>query len=948
VESHLSLGDPNVEVIRQRAKYLSHAHQYDELSSVSSSRIDPMPHQIFATYRATKKIVPTMILADEVGLGKTIEAALILKELRARKLVERVLVLTPASLTLQWQGELAGKFNEQFEVFDGSSVKHFGRGNKNAWLERDLVIASLNFATGKKQAENIVAAGWDLVIVDEAHKVRRQMIGRSFKETVAYTLVNDLKDSSTLKGLLLLTATPMQLHEYELYSLIELIEPGLYPTFNSYLQVASKLPQMNNMMREYLKWKQMSSDQRQNFLNEFGDFLAELGMVVPDLQMEDVDAELDILAKKHPLSEVMIRNRKKELEIQSERIARKFLVRQSPEEEEVYSDVETYLRFEYDLAQKDKNNAIGFLLANYYRMLTSSSASLRTSMLARKDKLEKQLGTSAATPTLRAPNIGEIVDPIEATDLDGVSFQTPGGQAQIQREINTLKDIASKLGKIKDSKAQALIDILKAINTEEPGAKVLIFTQFIVTQNYLRDVLQRQHGYDVAIFNGRLRADEKEHQIARFRSNSQILISTEAGGEGRNLQFSHYLINYDLPWNPMKVEQRIGRLDRIGQTHPVVIYNLAYEGTVESRVLEILTMRIGIFERSVGSLDPILGDVESNIREAVLLDARTASAQLEKLGSDLEKQILDARAADARRDDLMMDRMSLRRDYVNKILETGPMADHLLLKEILVESLPDIGGEIHSHPEGGYQVVLGRDLSRELGIHEGRILGTFDPSEAASATDLEFLAFGNQYLDALIAHMAAIPNTGMGAREVSDVGPGEYLEVVYQFRFGGLQPLANLIRVVAPPEGEIRYDINQKIDVSGKPYQASESLWVEARFADIEKAAEQMQIEFREQCLNDFARIQNQEKLRVSRVYEQMRIKNQESLDDNLDWWQRNAKSEDPKIQKILPARKGRIEKLKNKNAAIANELETTMARIDSKMPEIEFEILWTSLVRGE
>ncbi|MHB1593333.1 MAG: DEAD/DEAH box helicase [Streptosporangiaceae bacterium] len=172
---------------------------------------------------------PRMILADEVGLGKTIEAGLIIKELRARELVNRVLIVVPASLTLQWQSELKLKFNEDFEVIDGAAAQYLGRSGANPWMARPNVICSLPFASSPKRAEQIVEAEWDLVIFDEAHRVRRTGTGGGkSRSTLAYRLADELKEM--VNGLLLLTATPMQVHPFELYSLIELVEPGLFPT----------------------------------------------------------------------------------------------------------------------------------------------------------------------------------------------------------------------------------------------------------------------------------------------------------------------------------------------------------------------------------------------------------------------------------------------------------------------------------------------------------------------------------------------------------------------------------------------------------------------------------------------------------------------------------------------------------------------------------------------
>src|SRR6266702_1484778 len=169
------LGQAEPSGLRLQALYLKHAYRYDPLTGLSSARIEPQPHQVFVAHRVTQKLKPRMILADEVGLGKTIEAGLIIKELRARELISRVLIVVPASLQLQWQSELKSKFNEDFEVIDGAALKYLGRGKANPWMARPNVICSLPFASNPKRAEQIIEAEWDLVIFDEAHRVRRSL-----------------------------------------------------------------------------------------------------------------------------------------------------------------------------------------------------------------------------------------------------------------------------------------------------------------------------------------------------------------------------------------------------------------------------------------------------------------------------------------------------------------------------------------------------------------------------------------------------------------------------------------------------------------------------------------------------------------------------------------------------------------------------------------------------
>src|SRR5260370_12983090 len=217
-----------------------------------------------------------MILADEVGLGKTIEAALIVKELLARQTISRILVICPANLVLQWRQELATKFNELFEIVDSSGLRFLGRDGGNAWLKRDKVICSIQFASNERVADQLIEAPWDLVIFDEAHRVRRwRQSGTKVKTTQAYRLADELKELTN--GLLLLTATPMQLHSYELFSLIELVEPGLFKSFDEYEQRRLEMPRLNDLMKALQAWEALSSAARAAAGTRHGQLLEVIG-----------------------------------------------------------------------------------------------------------------------------------------------------------------------------------------------------------------------------------------------------------------------------------------------------------------------------------------------------------------------------------------------------------------------------------------------------------------------------------------------------------------------------------------------------------------------------------------------------------------------------------------------------------------------------------------------
>src|SRR5258708_5137526 len=362
-----------------------------------------------------------MILADEVGLGKTIEAGLIIKELRARELVSRVLIIVPASLQLHWQSELRSKFNEEFEVLDGAAVQYLGRGGANPWMARQNIICSLPFATTPRRAEQIIEAEWDLVIFDEAHRVRRSLQGASkTRATLAYRLADELKE--LVNGLLLLSATPMQVHPFELYSLIELVEPGLFPTFRVYDSRRGFLPRLNALMKALVGWNALSDADQAAAAEASAELLDDLGIPVTragSLLADDQEREhlMDVLISKHPLAAALVRNRKAEVGGFTPREARTVPVTLEEDELTLYQEVTDYLREGYNRARADKNLALGFVMVTYQKILASSSHAVRQSFRRRIARLREQLkavASSKAKP-LSENYLEELRDAEEAT-----------------------------------------------------------------------------------------------------------------------------------------------------------------------------------------------------------------------------------------------------------------------------------------------------------------------------------------------------------------------------------------------------------------------------------------------------------------------------------------------------------------------------------------------------
>jgi hypothetical protein len=417
-----------------------------------------------------------------------------------------------------------------------------------------------------------------------------------------------------------------------------------------------------------------------------------------------------------------------------------------------YAAITQYVRTGYARSRAIRNNALGFLMAVFQKLTSSSSHALRQSLLRRIEKLES--GLPAPKGALDPDEIDLDEEPAEDA-LD--QWLATRGIEDVRVEVAELQTIVGLLDEIGlDTKAQVLFTQLAVLAKEEPNPKVLIFTQSRDTQEYLR---QRIPGpWSVGVFHGQMDSMEKDAAVTAFREGRgpQLLVSTEAGGEGRNFQFCHNLVNYDLPWNPMKIEQRIGRLDRIGQKHPVMIFNFSILGTIEERVLDVLSNRIKVFEETIGGLDPILGEVENDIQKVFLMADAEGKRALRDLDRQLDVRVREARGVERRLADLIMDTKSYRKDEVERLLGNRGSVNGDMLRRFTLAALTELGAWVDRHDEidNAYLVRLRGGFENEF-PHLARDArnreGTFDPAIAREHEELEFFAIGHELVDALIA-----------------------------------------------------------------------------------------------------------------------------------------------------------------------------------------------------
>ena len=582
----------------------------DALVAPLEGTVIPLPHQLLALQRAISGDRIRYLLADEVGLGKTIEAGLILRELKIRGLVRRILVVAPAGLVLQWQSEMKSHFNEDFRLILPGSLSALRQAgaideNENLWRMHQQVICPLDSVKpidsrrgwsqeqlaryNRERFEDLVSAGWDLIIIDEAHR-----IGGSTEQVARFKLGDALSQAAPY--LLLLSATPHQGKSDAFRRLIGFLD-------------ADALPDDDAISRE-----------------------AVAPFVIRTEKRRAIDAEGNPLFKPRFTQLVPIA-----------------WGAAHAEQRALYDAVTEYVREGYNRAIKEKQTAVGFLMILMQRLITSSIAAIRTSLERRLAVLDLPQGQLSLFPE----DVGEDWSTLDGQQqLDAILKTRLKGLKDERKEVELLLSAARRCeASGPDVKAEALLERIQHQQREEndPTLKVLIFTEFVPTQEMLSDFLGRR-GFTVVSLNGSMDLEERRQTQRRFADDAQIMISTDAGGEGLNLQFCHVIVNYDLPWNPMKIEQRIGRVDRIGQKHIVRAMNFALADTVELRVREVLEEKLAriLEEFGVDKLADVLDSEDGGVPfEALFAQAMIAPEDAEQRAAGVADEIR-RRAEEAR------------------------------------------------------------------------------------------------------------------------------------------------------------------------------------------------------------------------------------------------------------------------------------------------------------
>ena len=798
----------------------------NELVSLGEARVDIKPHQVSVVHRVISEYPHRFLLCDEVGLGKTIEAAMILKELRARGSASRTLVIAPPNLLRQWQFELKSKFNETFSIINSDTVRYLRSTQSyegNPFDAFDSIIVSSAWVAAEQWAKLAAESPWDMVIVDEAHHARVRGRGQSRKESRLYKTVRALAspDAFSKRAALFLTATPMQLDSGELYSLIEVLDPALFPTQERFDAHRSAVPGLSRLVHDLTMhgyplpdappddvvgrvsgWLQISEE----------DALARL-----ESGEEAIAALCDDLSARHLLSQVLIRNRKKIVGGFMPRQAHRWQVELTPEELRALSAVEAYVREGYAKQARTKDVALGFVMVIFQKLMASSIRALRTSLDRRRVRLESGVGTTAARRTTQATitDLEERLDDDELTNdvLDRIVAADAEEAAELKLLVELLDAVPT------DSKGDVLVEQLRDLQRHYPTPKVLLFTEFRETQEYLRQRLE-PIGWDVFLFHGQLKPDAKDAAVERFKAspNAAILLSTEAGGEGRNFQFCHLLVNYDLPWNPMRVEQRIGRVDRIGQQHIVHVFNLWVKGTIEERVLDVLEHRINIFEETVGGLDPILGDAERDLAHILRLGGEERDRALTQFEQHLERRMKAARGAEEKLRDFIMETKSYSSAIASMLAGRESPISPADQEQFVGRLLADVNTHLAPQQDGTYEISFNEPFLSDYPQHtkdSRRRTVAFRSDVKPDSEHVEYLALGHPVVDELIRRVTDTSYVGSAAAyEIEASGELEEAAgwlVVYELGVPGLREFRELTAYFVVDGGPCDAELGERL-----------------------------------------------------------------------------------------------------------------------------------------
>lgn len=589
------------------------------------SNVVPLPHQILALEKVMNGPYCRFLIADEVGMGKTIEAGLCLKELKLRGIVKRTLIVVPLSAMTQWQSELKKHFNEKFHIYDsefiGSMAKTFGHldadNDINIWQQNNQIIVSMDSLRplesrrgwtkekvdeyNKYRIESVINADFDLIIIDECHKV-----GGSDVNVGRFQMAQTL--CSAIPNVLLLSATPHRGKSDHFRRILKLLNDDAF------------------------------SGNAAPTLEELGPY------VVRTEKRQAIDYTGKPLFNKR----------------RTERLVAEYDNSRHKLQQDLYDEVTEYVKRGFDLATKTKNTSYAFVMVLFQRMMSSSTQAILDAIEKRANRLEAEKNQTLTHEHIAQKLLEEDADAQLSLDFEEkVNEQIQNTAAAYETELLELKELLNQAKHCRanevDVKFEYLLKRLDELKKAENNMdlKFIIFTEFTATQQMLCEELANRGGYTSAAINGSMDADQRGEALKKFKDEVQILVSTDAAGESLNMQFAHIVINYDVPWNPMMIEQRIGRVDRIGQSFEVLAINMMINNSIDSRVYEVIETKLSQILSDMGidkTNDVLDSTLEINkvnkLYRTSLLDPSKFDSESTEWLADIKEKLADYKSTE--------------------------------------------------------------------------------------------------------------------------------------------------------------------------------------------------------------------------------------------------------------------------------------------------------------
>jgi len=702
------------------------ASNFDPLLAMSTSKIDPLPFQIEAVYGYILKLpLIRFLIADDPGAGKTIMAGLIIKELKLRGLVNRILIIVPGHLKDQWRRELKDKFQESFTVIDKSLVDSLY--GENPWQKENQVITSTDFAKREEIRPALKGVNWDLVIVDEAHKMAAYKYGDKLSKTARYKLGEVISERTT--HLLFLTATPHKGDPENYRLFLDLLVPGFFAT--------------QELIEESLKNKD-------NPL-----FIRRLKEDLKDFEGKPIFTNRNPQTIKFSLSE---------------------------KEKRLYYKLSEYVISQYNKAlELDKKRNVAFALLILQRRMASSTYALLKSLERRKEKLEELL---KRTKLAKEDQNDIDIDIDEVDDYEEEerwkqenkweTLSIAKNKEELGKEIAVLNDLITKAKEIINEEQEVKLKELKEaiekgfqqIKEMKGNEKILIFTESKDTLEYLSKKIE-QWGYSVTCIHGGMNLEARIDAENEFKNSKQVMVATEAAGEGINLQFCHIMINYDIPWNPNRLEQRMGRIHRYGQQKDVYIFNLIAEDTREGQILSRIFDKLEEVRNALGSdkVFDVIGEVfQGKNLYQLILEAVANAKTIDEIYKELDIRVDEEYLKKIRQS--LGESLATRHIDYTRIKEMAEKAKEYRLipeyvEEFFKKAFQKAGGRfkirkdkfitIDSVPYDLRKIAEEVDFKNRYGkLLQGYTKATFDKEIAFKNSDAEFISFGHPLLEALL------------------------------------------------------------------------------------------------------------------------------------------------------------------------------------------------------